>query len=428
MLRAATWLIAVAALAGACGDDLTRPSDAAVPDASVSDGGPDGGASPIRYIFVLVKENHTFDNYFADFPGADGTLTAELSTGQSIARPVAPDGPTAHDISHSHSSAVIGYAGGRMNGFDQIPPLPNDGTTFIRYTEAEIPNYWKYARNFVLADHFFTTTLGPSFPGHFALWNAQSPALDNPVCFAAGCGASGLVNGCASNPGATVTAYDPVACTTSVAFPCFDIPSIVDALPAGYSWTDYGWRIQMAVKSVAAQADAASHFRPDTQLLADLTSGRHANLVYAHIVGGTLDEHPPIAVCPGEGYTVQLVNAIMNGPHWNESAILITWDDWGGYYDHVPPPAIACSNGQSFNLGFRVPTLVISPYAKQGYILRTPTDQASVPRLVEDLWHMPRMAARDPHARDDSAGSLLEAFDFTQPPRQKLVLTPRVCP
>jgi phospholipase C len=407
-----------------------RP-DAAALDGSLSDAGAgaDAGAgSPIRYIFVLVKENHTFDNYFADFPGAEGSLTAELSTGATLARPVAPDGPTSHDISHSHSSALIGWASGRMNGFDLIPPLPNDRTTFIRYTEAEIPNYWKYAREFVLADHFFTTTLGPSFPGHFALWNAQTPALDNPVCLTAGCPATGEVDGCNSNRAATVTTYDPSACTTAVAFPCFDIPSIVDALPAGYGWTDYGWRIQTAVKSVASRPDAESHFKPLSALLPDFTSGQHANLVYAHIEGGAFDEHPPSAVCPGEGYTVQLVNAIMNGPHWQESAIIITWDDWGGYYDHVAPPVNACPNGQAFNLGFRVPTLVISPYARRGYVLKTVTDQASVPRLIEDLWHMPRMADRDPRARDDRAGSLLDAFDFAQPPRAKQLLTPRTCP
>jgi len=109
-------------------------------------------------------------------------------------------------------------------------------------------------------------------------------------------------------------------------------------------------------------------------------------------------------------------------------AILVTWDDWGGFYDHVAPPVHECKNSQIFQNAFRLPLIIVSPYAKKGYVLSTPTEQASVPRLIEDLWGMAYMSTRDPHARDGQAGSLMGAFDFQQTPRPPLMLQTRACP
>jgi phospholipase C len=109
-------------------------------------------------------------------------------------------------------------------------------------------------------------------------------------------------------------------------------------------------------------------------------------------------------------------------------AIVVTWDNWGGFYDHVAPPVHKCANGQIFGEGFRLPAIIISPYAKKGFVLEAPTEQASVPRLVEELWGMPFMSATDPDARDGTAGSLLPAFDSTQPPRAPRVLATHACP
>jgi phospholipase C len=117
----------------------------------------------------------------------------------------------------------------------------------------------------------------------------------------------------------------------------------------------------------------------------------------------------------------------MQGPHWNETAVIVTWDDFGGWYDHVKPPVEKCANGSFYNVGFRLPALVISPYAKTE-VIHTVTEQASIPKLVEDLFGMPRMADLDPHARDARAGSMMDAFDFTQAPKPPLVLPLRTCP
>ena len=119
---------------------------------------------------------------------------------------------------------------------------------------------------------------------------------------------------------------------------------------------------------------------------------------------------------------------LMQGPHWNEMAIVVLYDDWGGFYDHVAPPVRQCKNGQIFQAGFRIPAIIVSPYAKKGFVLKAPAEQASVPRLVEELWGMKFMTERDPHARDGVSGSLMEAFDFNQPPRDPLILEKHTCP
>jgi phospholipase C len=449
------WLVVTCALTAGCG---TSSSTAAVDDGAPSDGAGDdattlgddgfsependgldldGGALPlpsadagtpiptkIRYVLVLIKENHTFDNYFTGFPGAESAATATLSTGATLTRPTAPTGALSKDICHSNACGQRAYAGGKMNGFDlngagQLP--------FVRYTEAEIPNYWQYARNFVLADHFFSTTLGPSTPGHAVFWTGRSLSLDNASCNNPD-GGTCAGFGCKADKNTTITAYDPDTCATKQTAPCFDVPSLTDHLPKDFTWTDYGGPLALMVKSVAADPGYAAHFRKQADLVTDLAAGKLANLTIAHLWSTDVSEHPAASPCTGENFTVDIVNAAMKLPQWNEMAIVVTWDDWGGFYDHVAPTVHKCSNGQIFQQGFRLPALVISPYAKKGVVLHTPTEQASVPRLVEELWGMPYMTARDPHARDGTAGSLLGAFDFTQAARAPMPLTKHACP
>jgi phospholipase C len=415
---------------------MSTPSDAPVTPGD-SAPAPDADSlfpTPIKYVVVIVKENHTFDNYFTNFPGADTTMTAKLHDGTVITRQKAPDGMINGDISHSHASAVKDYDDGKMDGFDRIvaaePRRP-----FMYYTEDQIPNYWAYARNFALFDHFFSTLAGPSSPGHFAVISSQTPNYGNAACPD---GTDNCTKGCNDTSGAaTLPVYDPDTCETSTAPPCFDVPTIVDALPEGLTWRTYaggsGTNIATAFRLVHGIGDdpdvRAAHFRTYTQLQEDLTSGDMANFTHIDVSSAPngASEHPPYGPCTGENFTVGIVNAIMQGPHWNETAIIITWDDFGGGYDHVKPHVETCANGQFFNVGFRLPAIVISPYAKKA-VIHTVTEHASIPRLIEDLFGMPRMADVDPHARDATAGSMLGAFDVTQAPRPPLVMTQRTCP
>jgi phospholipase C len=413
------------------GDEPTADGDDNGPDGPPPPVPADGGAqtpipTKIRYVIVLVKENHTFDNYFTGFPGAESSATGKVASGATITRPVAPTGPLASDLCHANSCGQKAYAGGAMDGFD----LNNGGGNrlpYVHYTEQQIPNYWQYARNFVLADHLFSTTMGPSTPGHAVFWTGRSLSLTNAKCTTPdGGGCSGF--GCNADPKTLITSFDPKTCTTKDVKPCFDVPALPDKLPAGFTWTDYGGPLAMMVKSVAARPDVKTHFRKQADLVNDLSTGHLANLTIAHLWSGDVSEHPSAYPCAGENFSVDIINAAMKLPEWNEMAIVVTWDDWGGFYDHVAPPVHKCANGQIFQEGFRLPAIIISPYAKKGFVLKTPAEQASIPRLVEELWGMPFMTATDPDARDGTAGSLMAAFDFTQPPRPPFPLTTHACP
>jgi phospholipase C len=389
------------------------------PDAPIADA---ATGPQIKYVMVLVKENHTFDNYFSGVPGAESATSAKLSNGTTKKLTVAPDGDLPGDTCHANSCGFNAYDDGKMDGFDTNG---NATQPFMHYTEQQIPNYWQLAKNFVLADHFFSTTLGPSTPGHAVFWNARSLSLDNADCPDGGaCGGFG----CIAGKDTTITTYNQDDCTTKTVFPCFDVPTLADHLPQGFTWMDYGGAIALMTKSVIGMPNYQSHFKSGPNLLIDLENKKISNLTIAHLSAGAASEHPPSAPCEGENETIQIINAAMALPEWKEMAIVVTWDDWGGWYDHVAPTVHKCKNGKIFNTGFRLPAIIVSPYAKQGYVLKTPAEQASVPRLVEELWKMDFMTTRDAHARDGTAGSLLGAFDFTQAPRDPIPLKTRTCP
>ena len=379
-------------------------------------------------MLVLVKENHSFDNYFTGFPGAESATTAKLSTGTTLTRPKAPDGVLPRDICHSNACGQKAYATARWTASIcwRLRPTRNLHVRLLR--EAQIPNYWQYARNFALFDHFFSTTLGPSVPGHAVFWMAQSPVLNNPACTKPG-GTGCTGSGCTADAFTKVTAYDSKTCTTSQAAPCFDVPILVDHLPQGFTWIDYGGALALMAKSVSKTPNYQAHFRKQADLLADLTAGQVSNLMIGNLWSGDQSEHPPANPCTGENLTVEIINAAMKTPQWNEMAIIVTWDDWGGFYDHVAPAVYKCANGNIYNEGFRLPAIVISPYAKTGRASSRPRpSRPRCPGSSRICWGMEYMAKRDPHARDATAGSLMGAFDFTQTPRAPLLLTPRTCP
>ncbi len=406
--------------------DASADANADAADASIP--------SPIRHIVVILKENRTFDSYFTGFPGADTTTQATLSNGTVITRPEEPDASLC-GLNHGYVHAIDAYDQGKLDHFDLGQESCSDGEPerpFYAFAESQIPNYWQYARNFALSDHFFSTVNTDSTPGHISIVAGWSPAYENPIlCL------DSATCGCIAPEGTTIQVFDPKTCATSTTYPCFDIPSIADAIPPSFTWMAYGMgkgsyseSTFNFVKSIGSDAGTrAAHSRDLTQLAADMGTAQQANLVYAFVGASPVDEAPPENPCAGENLTVQLVNQIMQSSFWKDSLIIVTWDDWGGNYDHVVPLVELCPDGKTFfNGGFRLPLLLISPYAKQA-VLHTPTEQASIPKLIEDLWGMPRMNAREPNARDAKAGSLMEGLDFTQAPRAPLVLTPRAtCP
>jgi phospholipase C len=205
-------------------------------------------------------------------------------------------------------------------------------------------------------------------------------------------------------------------------WPCTDIKVLPDELEAaGVSWMNYRgeneWVQPLRMIRHVRFSDMWSHVVKPQQIYTDLKAG---NLPDVSWVTPTfaLSDHPPQSVCAGENWTVELINAIMQSPDWKSTAIVLTWDDFGGFYDHVAPPHV-----DMYGLGPRAPTIIISPYAKPGYIDHTTYEFASVLRFIETIFDVPPMTSRDADASD-----MLGAFDFSQQPLDPLVLQQRDCP
>lgn len=386
--------------------------------------------TPIEYVVVIMKENHTFDNYFYKYPGANYATEAKLSTGGTTPLIAAPTGNMNSDIDHSHNAAVKGYAKGAMNGFDTIT---NKSSVFTYYDETRIPAYWAYAKRYSLYDNFFTTAMAQSIPGHIASIAAWTPAANNPSCSGDAC--KSLKSACFSPSVAQITTFDALTCEIKQQYPCFDMYTVADVLPLNMTWRAYSTLVGSYVNSpfnfVKSLTDDllkhSSHVFNSNVLLDDLENQPLANLTYIHLDSGPYSEHPPQDPCPGENYTVDIINRLMNRSEWEHMAILITWDDWGGFYDHVAPVGEKCANGASpsngpYNPGFRVPLLAISPYVKEGYVNHDLSEQASIPKFIEDVFGLERLHNLDAHARDEQAGSILASFDFNQTVKPGLVL------
>lgn len=378
------------------------------------------GIRKIRHIVLLVKENRTFDNYFGTFPGANGATTGTISTGDVIPLGQAPD-VLPRDISHSFQSAVLAMDDGAMDKFDLIPGANRDGDylAYTQYTENDIPNYFAYARHFVLADEFFSSLSGPSFPNHLYTVGAQSNgAINNP-------GNSQGRWGCDSPDNSRVQVMDDEGRITPE-YPCFDFQTLADALEErGLSWKYYApsegqsgyiWSALDAIAHIRLTDLWTQHVVPTSQFVSDALTGNLPAMSWL-VVGSGLSEHPPASVCRGENWTVEQLNAVMQGPQWRSTVVFLTWDDFGGFYDHEPPPRL-----DSFGLGPRVPTLIISPWVRSGYIDHTLLEFSSVLRFVEHRFRLPALAYRDAIAND-----LLEAFDFDQRPVSPLLLSTRDC-
>jgi phospholipase C len=379
---------------------------------------------PIDHVVVIVKENHTFDNYFSGFPGA--VSTNMKPDGTEAGRP-----PTvlSYDICHTHDCALANWDHGKMDGW-------TDAHAFDQYLEADIPNYWQYARHFALADHFFASMLGPSFPGHFFALAAQAGwSIDNPT--------QTVPWGCDDATGTTVTTLVKGTCVTQDVFPCFDMKTVFDLLPPGVTWKFYGDKLPPGVGQIWSMLDAVDHIRngsawtdhlaDETTFDSDVASGNLPNVAF--LVPQLLQsEHPPENVCTGENWTVGHLNALMatgtdpNGLWWS-TAVVMTYDDFGGWYDHVAPPMqYGCDEQTPYGLGFRLPALFISPWVKPGSVYSTVAHQASIPKFIETIFGLASLNSFDPAAQDGpGTDDLMGAFDFTQTPNQPLPLQTRNC-
>jgi phospholipase C len=381
---------------------------------------PGQGVHKIQHVVFLIKENRSFDHYFGTFRGADGATSGKTSMGNMVPLTRAPD-KTPFDIGHSWKDALIAIDGGTMSKFDQVQNGNEDGylLPYTQLRQADIPNYFAYAQNFVLADRMFSSMAGPSFPNHlFTVAAEDGGALDNPH-------PNRYDWGCDSDENQTV----PVAKSdgsVKVEPPCFDFQTLADLLEAAHiSWKYYAppkgqygyqWSALDAIHHIRETKLWNERVVNDNQFVADAKAGNLPAVSW--LVTGDASEHPPLSTCAGENWTVEQLNAVMQGPDWNSTVVFLTWDDFGGFYDHVPPPVTG-----RYRLGPRVPLLIISPYAKKGYVSHTQYEFLSFLRFVEL-----RFSLHAINGDDAKANSMLDSFDFNQQPLPALILEPRSCP
>jgi phospholipase C len=426
------------------------------------------GMNKIKHVVMIFQENRSFDSYFGTFPGADGIPSDRgeplvCSTDPRTRRCLEPYHDT-RDINvggpHNHLNAMHDINRREMNGFvgqaravlrRHCGPDPNQpgcihgGRIDVMgyHTAREIPNYWAYAKQFVLQDHMFQPDASWSLPAHLFAVSG----------WAARCTRKG----------------DPTSCVNAVqdpGSPPGEPQNLTGARPS-YAWTDLtylmhkhavSWRYYVfkgkepdcredgAVfcKSPRHNASTPGIWNPlpwfttvhQDHQLRNITSVRN---FYAAAKRGTLpavswvipnghvSEHPPGRVSAGQAWVTSLVNAVMSGPDWSSTAIFITWDDWGGFYDHVVPPVVD-RNGY----GLRVPGLMISPYARHGYIDHQILSFDAYLKFIEDRFlggerldpltdgrPDPRPAIRE---NSPILGNLLWEFDFKQKPRPPTLL------
>jgi phospholipase C len=380
--------------------------------------GPRNGIDKVKHVIFIVKENRTFDHYFGTFPGADGATTGKLSTGAVIPLRHAPD-MTPHDIDHSYQAAVEAINGGAMDKFNLIAGgnVKGDLLAYTQFHEEDIPNYFTYARSFVLADAFFSSLTGPSFPNHLYTVGAQSGgAIDNPNTPRWGCDA-------AAN--SRVQVMDDDGDLGSV-YPCFDFDTLADRLEEhrlswkyyapGQGKSGYIWSALNAIKHIRLTSLWTEHVVPTEQFVHDAQNGDLPAVSWL-VTSAALSEHPPASVCMGENWTVEQLNALMQGRQWDSTVVFLTWDDFGGFYDHVAPPVV-----DKFGLGPRVPLLIISPWVKRGHITHQTLEFSSVLKFIEQRFDLDPLTDRD-----EEAAELTESFDFYQRPLDPLILSTRQC-
>jgi phospholipase C len=380
---------------------------------------------PIKHVVFIIKENRTFDQMFGRFPGADGA-TVGLDRGVERALTRTPD-PLPEDIKHCYRCALDAWNGGKMDGFATISEAA-ERYAYTQFLPEDLPNYWRWAQEFVLFDNFFSSAHGPSFPNHlYTIAATSGGAVENPLQdrdeLRERHRTTGLFKawGCDSLDTSSVTVLDSEGETTQVP-PCFDFQTEGDLLSAAdIPWVYYSaeqdqngylWSAYDAVRHIRARPEVwRTHIHPVDRIVADIEDGRLPPVTWV-TPRFEVSEHPEYSFCHGENWTTEIVNAIMASPMWRSTAIFLTWDDYGGFYDHVPPPQV-----DGFGFGIRVPLIVLSPYARAGVVSGELGEFSSVLRFIEDNWNLNQLTRRD-----GEATPLLSAFDFAQTPRPAVPL------
>lgn len=389
---------------------------------------PPPASQKIKHVLVIFQENRTPDNLFHDpvlmARGADIASSGLNSLGQTI--PLTPGSlVTDYDLKHSHPSFVSMYDGGKMDGADQIVvtcapgamncPPPNPQFQYVN--ASDVAPYFQLAEQYTFGDRMFQTNQGPSFPAHQFIISGTSAPTATSNLFAAenpeGVTDPGGNTGCTAPAAEFVALIDPTGDESLTQYPCFDHQTLMDLLDAKMvSWRYYTpgagsiWTGPNAIQHLRFGPDWTNNVILDqTQVLTDIASAQLPSVSWV-IPAGQSSDHASSNDGSGPSWVASIVNAVGNSPYWSDTAIFITWDDWGGWYDHVAPPVI-----NSYEYGFRVPLIVVSPYAKAAYVSHVTHDFGSILKFIEEVYGLGSVGYADVPADDFS-----DCFDFSQAP------------
>ncbi len=385
-----------------------------------------GSIGQIQHVVIMVQENHSFDNLFATFPNADGATSGKMSTGQTIhLRETKLYSPK--QLDNSHQAFEIDYDSGNMDGWNLVyvssRSCPKCAYEYVN--PKQIAPYWTLASTYGLADHMFPTETSGSFTGHQDLIRGDSAVTSSESLFDF---PSHGPWGCDAPAGTTVpllTAQNKYI--QSGPFPCSNqFPSsgsyntLRDLLDAkSVSWKYYTpplnggglagdyWDAFDVIYPVRNGPEWTTNISsPEKNIFKDIKGGRLASVSWV-IPDGANSDHSGLAPRDtGPSWVAQVVNAIGKSKYWNSTAIIIVWDDWGGWYDHVAPPQLDYAG-----LGFRVPMIVVSPYAIPDNVSHTQYEFGSIVKFVEQVWNLGSLGTTD-----GRANSMTDMFNFSQSP------------
>lgn len=400
--------------------------------------------SPIKHIVVIMQENRSFDNYFGTYPGANGIPKNVCMSpdpdhpynGQCV-KPFLSINPISEDMPHGYQSSTVAYDNGKMDGF--MLAENEDPNTMSYYDNKTIPYYWDLAKHYVLADNFYSSVLSYSLPNHWYAVAGQAPATSifyglHPgprgliaQLLAKHFGLGGIIGGdnllnksnntfglrshlvdeeYLRESNLTTTVVDLLMNNTNnkISWKYYDHPIQTGGYKrAIYSGRAFEYWNPFSAKGISYTETYAPHFVNRTQIFTDLKSGSFPQVSWV-IPSAPLSEHPPANITVGMNWVKNVIDTIMKSQYWASTAIILTWDDYGGFYDHVPPPQI-----DKYGLGFRMPALIISPYTKHGYVDHTQYQFESILKFIEWRFNIPALTNRDLHANN-----LLDAFNFNQ--------------
>jgi phospholipase C len=395
------------------------------------------GIHKIKHVVIIMQENRSFDSYFGTYPGADGipkgVCVPDPANGGCV-KPYVDHADSNKGGPHQNANSIADVDGGKMDGFVGQAELNCATATCVtdvmgHHVASDIPNYWAYAENYVLDDHMFESDDSWSLPAHLYLTSAWSANCSNPANPMSCVGTDQPRNRTVANPrpfawtdltwllhkyGVSWGYYlDHGPATGNSTNGTSGVPKIWNPLPG---FTD------------VKQDHQERNIQPLTNFMSQAKSGKLPAVSW--IVPEPADsEHPPALVSRGQDYVTTVINAIMRSKDWDSTAIFLAWDDWGGFYDQVVPPKV-----DKLGYGIRVPAIVISPYARRGFIDHRPLSSDAYLKFIEDDFLVsarlnPKTDGRPdsrPDVRENLVDSILPDFNFSQKPRPPLILNP--CP